>query len=269
MADKKTSQNPDDNVSSTEIIHFGDLFNFRDLGGLPTNSHELTKEGLIYRTGNMTHLHKETAAYLTEQLGITTYIDFRGEQEIKQFGRPEVLLEAGIEWVNIHIEADDVEFAKLTHPKPEDWVQLYVRLFEKNMVGWAKFLKLIRDTETPVMYGCLFGKDRTGIATGLLLNHLDVQREFIFADYSKTTKGLFPNVSRLKEVWEKTKLTEEEVLEHYLSAHPEIITGFLGHYLDKSYHAFQKLTGGIDELDIKLKEKLLKPELKPTINAKF
>ncbi len=250
-------------VPSTEIIHFGDLFNFRDLGGLPTNSHELTQSGLIYRTGNISHLHRQTAAYLVNQLNIKTYVDFRGTKEIEQFGRPDVLLEAGIEWVNIHIEADDPDFAKISHPKPEDWVQLYIRLFEKNMAGWAKFLKLIRDAQAPVMYGCLFGKDRTGIATGLLLHHLDVQKEFIFSDYAKTTKGLFPNVTRLKEVWEKTKLTENEVLEHYLSAHPEILAGFLGHYLDKAYNEFQKLTGGIDELDLKLKEKLLTPELKP------
>jgi protein-tyrosine phosphatase len=251
-----------DNVASTEIIHFGDLFNFRDLGGLPTNTHEVTKSGKIYRTGNIAHLQKETAAYLVNQLGIRTYIDFRGEQEIIQFGKPQVMLDAGIDWVNIHIEANDPVFEKLTHPTPDDWVQLYIRLFERNMVGWAKFLKLVLDAKAPLMYGCLFGKDRTGIATGLLLHHLDVQREFIFSDYAKTTKGLFPNVTLLKEVWAKTKLNQEEVLEHYLSAHPEIIKGFLGHYLDKYYHEFQKLTGGIDELDVKLKEKLLEPEIK-------
>lgn len=252
----------EEQVESTDLIHFGDLFNFRDLGGLPTNSHELTKSGLIYRTGNTAHLEKETAQYLVEQLGIRTYVDFRGAQEIQTFGEPTVLLDAGVEWVNIHIEADDPDFARVSHPKPDDWIQLYVRLFEKNAEGWAKFLKLIRDADSPVMYGCLFGKDRTGIATSLILHHLDVQREFILADYAKTTKGLFPNVTRLKQIWEKTQLNEEEVLEHYLSAHPEIISGFLGHYLDRAFYEFQKLTGGLDELDLRLKEKLLIPEMK-------
>ena len=239
------------------MSRYKDLFNFRDLGGLRTKDQKKVKSGLVYRTGNISHLTEETAEFLVEKLEIKTYIDFRGKNEIQEFGEPKVLLSAGIEWVNIHIEADDPDFAKISHPQPKDWVQLYVRLFEKNKAGWAQFLKIIQESKKPLMYGCLFGKDRTGIGTGLLLDRLSVEKNEIIKDYSKTTEGLFPNVEKLSKIWQNTKLTEEEVAEHYLKAHPEILSGFLDHYLDSSHQNFQMVVGNAQQLDEGLRKKLI------------
>lgn len=237
------------------MAEYKDLFNFRDLGGLTTSDQRVFKTGWVYRTGNISHLTEKTARYLAQNLKIKTYIDFRGTKEIDQFGHPTALKDAGIDWLHLPIDADDPDFAKITHPKPEDWVQLYVRLFEKNQKSWAHFLNFIRDSNAPLMYGCLFGKDRTGIGTGLLLHHLGIVRDQIVHDYSKTTQGLFPNVVLLKKVWESTRLSEDEVLEHYLKAHPEILNGFLDHFLDRAAHSFNELVGGqtlVNSLSAKL-----------------
>lgn len=234
-----------------------ELMNFRDIGGLPTNDGRKVKHGRIFRTGNIAHIDQRAAEHLAEDLKIKAYIDFRSPTEIVQFGEPKALSRAGIEWINIHIESEDPIFKLLERPLKKDWTEFYTRLFDYNLESWARFLKVIRDLDAPVMYGCLFGKDRTGIATSFLLSHLDVKRDHIYEDYSKTTTGLYPNVERLKVIWEKSTLTEQEQLEHFMKAHPEIIEDFLRHYHENSQPKLRKVLHNLEELAADLQGQLL------------
>lgn len=234
-----------------------ELMNFRDIGGCPTVDGRKVKMGRIYRTGNIAHIDDRAAQHLVEDLGIKTYIDFRGANEIVQFGEPKALKKAGVNWVNLHIEAEDPVFSKIERPLKKDWTEFYIRMFEYNLESWAKFLKTIRDADSPIMYGCLFGKDRTGIATSFLFSHLGVKPVFIYDDYAKTTTGLYPQVERLKVIWENSTLTEQEQLEHFMKAHPEIIEAFLRHYEENSQPKLRKVLHNLEDLSEELKDLLL------------
>jgi hypothetical protein len=143
------------------------------------------------------------------------------------FGRPEPLLKHKIEWLPIGIDTRDPMFESLTHPNPKDWSDLYVRLFEKNLPKWQEFLKVISSANEPILYGCLFGKDRTGIATSLLLDLLDVHDELIAKDYAKTSNEIIPLGKKFRFMWDDRPATDEEIFQHYLRSPEEVILAFL------------------------------------------
>jgi hypothetical protein len=60
------------------------LYNFRDLGGLPTKCERTTKSGLLFRTGNVAHWSDEAAAHVAGELGVKLYIDLRNPDEVEK-----------------------------------------------------------------------------------------------------------------------------------------------------------------------------------------
>ncbi|MEQ1664126.1 MAG: tyrosine-protein phosphatase [Bdellovibrionales bacterium] len=213
------------------------LYNFRDLGGLPTSCNRKIKSGLLYRTGNVAHWSDDAAKHVVQDCGVKLYIDFRNADEVKKFGRPEALIRQNVKWLPLSINTSDVIFEKVKLPKANDWLELYQRLFENNISAWAEFAKVVAFTRDPILYGCLFGKDRTGIATSILLNILDVHDEHIAADYAKTTDHVRPlalmfehlldHPAHKKDNPTEKSLSEEELFEHFSRSHSDVMFGFL------------------------------------------
>jgi len=241
-----------------EPLH--ELFNFRDLSGLPTSCSRQIRPGQIFRTGNISHISQNTAQHLTEKLGVQQYIDFRTNEEIKAFGQPKSLLEQGVVWHNLHIDTDDKLFKQNRRPLPHEWAELYGRLFEKNLGHWVEFLHKILEAKGSLIYGCVFGKDRTGIATSFLLSSIDVHSDHIQTDYAKTTNNMLPQFYRpFMSFWDNSDLSEAELLQHYLTAHPEVMQKFLGtlnHKLTELQEALSR-TGWTTQKQEQLKAKIL------------
>lgn len=236
------------------------LFNFRDLGGLETKCNRQVRHKHLFRAGNLGDIQDSSADFLVQQMNVTTYIDFRTDYEIERFGRPQPLINRGVKWVNLHIDTNDPVFNSLERPLPDDWIALYIRLFEKNAAEWVRFIKIIKEAKGAVVYGCLFGKDRTGIATSMILQQLNVRDEHILRDYSKTAQSMFPHVMRLKAIWEGTNLTPEEQFRHYLDTPEVIIESFLKFYRSR---ALTELKHILDELGEKDREELQLKLLEP------
>lgn len=204
------------------------LYNFRDLGGLPTKCDRQIKTGLLYRTGNVAHWSNEAAAHVAKEYGVKLYIDLRTSDEVKTFGRPEALIRQKVEWLSLSIDTSDKTFEKLTLPKAQDWLELYQRLFAKNLEVWSQFAKIISEANEPILYGCLFGKDRTGIATSLILNILEVHDEHIAADYAKTTHEVQPLADLFRHLLSHHREgSEQEIFEHFSRSHESVMLGFL------------------------------------------
>jgi protein tyrosine/serine phosphatase len=163
--------------------------------------------------------------------------------------------------VNIHIDTNDPVFSALSRPLPEDWLGLYIRLFEKNASEWVRFIKIVKEAKGGVIYGCLFGKDRTGIATSMVLQKLNVRDDQILRDYNKTQHSLFPNVMRLKKVWEGTDLTPEEQIKYFLNTPEMIIENFMKFYRSRAAVELKHILDEIGDQDKKeLQQKLLEPK---------
>jgi protein-tyrosine phosphatase len=238
-----------------------DLFNFRDLGGLETHCSRKVRHGHLYRVGNLGDVNHSSAEYLATHKNIGTYIDFRTADEVEKFGSPRPLLDRGVRWERLYIDTHDEKFSPLARPLPEDWLGLYVRVFERNVKEWLRFLQIVKEAPHAVIYGCVFGKDRTGIATSMLLNQLNVRDDQIFLDYSKTTQGLYPHYVRLKSIWEKSPLTHEEQHKHFFSTPQEIIEGFLKAYRSRAATDLKHI---LDEIGGSQKKELQQKLLEPT-----
>lgn len=205
------------------------LYNFRDLGGLNTKCLKKTKPGLLFRTADLSHLAENTAVQLSNDKGLRVYIDFRTPDEIKNFGKPDQLISQKVEWLNLPIFTDDPEFQSLDRPNIEDWLGLYQRLYQENSDTWIKFLNIIAEADAPVAYGCLFGKDRTGIASSILLEALNVQDEHIENDYAETANHIEPLYRRFKSLWKNRPINEAEIFAHFLQTPSLLMRDFLKH----------------------------------------
>ena len=203
------------------------LYNFRGLGGLPTKGDQEIKPGLVFRTGNVAHWSDKAAEHVAGEHGVKLYIDLRTPEEVKKFGRPEALIRQGVEWLSLSINTSDPTFEKLRLPKANDWIALYQRIFEKNLQSWSQFAKTVSGANEPILYGCLFGKDRTGIATSLLLNMLEVKDGHIAADYAKTTHEIQPLSDLFQHLLNNNGANKAEIFEHYSRSHEQVILEFL------------------------------------------
>ncbi len=185
------------------------------------------KSGLLYRTGNVAHWGEDAARHVAHKLGVKCYVDLRTLGEADKFGRPESLIRQGVEWRNLGIDSSDPIFEKIRLPKADDWIALYKVIFEKNLNSWLQFCEIVATAKAPILYGCLFGKDRTGIATSLLLNILDVHDKHISADYAETTNNIKPLAELFQNLLYNHGASEEELFEHYSRSHEHVMLGFL------------------------------------------
>lgn len=173
--------------------------NFRDLGGYKTIDGKSVKWGKLYRSGMLAKLTDADYEYLARR-NIQTIIDFRTTQEREneptqwRAGQPEHLA-----W-NYDFEIDQealigVFTAPKFHVEAVDalLVDMYPGLAESQKAHYrALFANLVND-DSPLLFHCTAGKDRTGIAAALILTALGVDRQTITADYELSERLLDPD----------------------------------------------------------------------------
>ena len=146
--------------------------NTRDLGGLPTaNGH--VRKGKLLRSGALCFASRADASKL-HGLGIQTLLELR---------------------LPIEIQTDGADKSYLTEriPRTIHWPmgnshgigrEAYVSYLNENEELFRDFFHLLAEPGSyPVLYHCSAGKDRTGILTALLLEHLGTPRKVIIDDY--------------------------------------------------------------------------------------
>jgi protein-tyrosine phosphatase len=145
---------------------------------------------LLYRSGNLSQLTDRDLAGL-EAMGIRTVVDFRPDFEIEMFGADR--LPRGANWRQIPITGGGMDEATHEALRSGDLTAL-PDLTEANrrfiIEYTAQLGEMIRLAAEPVglplVFHCIGGKDRTGIAAALLLSVLGVPWETVQADYLRT-----------------------------------------------------------------------------------
>ncbi len=164
--------------------------NFRTVGNIKNSEGRTLKEGKLYRSANLFRL-KPKSFKTIEKIGIQEIIDLRNSKEIAQ--KPNRLPE-GIIYKNesaFEDEGDQLEQArKLVLQGKVNGKDAEKRMldFYRNYVTERpevirKIITEILESDTPVLYHCTAGKDRTGIITALVLTILRFDRETIDNDY--------------------------------------------------------------------------------------
>ncbi|PDX61776.1 tyrosine-protein phosphatase [Faecalibacterium langellae] len=168
--------------------------NFRELGGYLADEGKHVKWGQIYRgipTGKLTG---EADRRLLDSLGLRLILDLRSSGEAKK--EPDYVPDGarlvqicGLcaeDGAEIAFAPGDIEKLMQTAEEGESISQ---RLYRRMLTGNKAFKELFRALEageTPILFHCTSGKDRTGVAAMLILLALGASDEVICADFEQT-----------------------------------------------------------------------------------
>lgn len=175
-------------VDTNRILHVQGGYNFRDLGGLTTTEGKTVKKDLLFRTDELNNLEPADLDLLAK-LNVTTIVDFRTDQEreksvdrVPTTCKNEVhldILAANMDALLAEIQKGTTDFKKILVDFYRDIV-----LGQNSIDKLVQFFEILQNPEnTAVIYHCTAGKDRTGIATALILEALAVDWSQIESDY--------------------------------------------------------------------------------------
>ncbi|MGH9171297.1 MAG: tyrosine-protein phosphatase [Acidimicrobiales bacterium] len=172
--------------------------NFRDIGGYRTDSGRFTRWGLVYRSDG---LHRLTAADLAdyERLGIQTVYDLRGDQERLEKPNPMPSVHVNVESQVPRHEFEDGSALQTAMDAENRLRDVYLATLRTGPILFGELLTALAAPEhLPAVIHCMGGKDRTGVATALLLSTLGVDRATILDDYELTNTSV--TAERVDEV---------------------------------------------------------------------
>ena len=163
-------------------------YNFRDLGGYSTKNGKIIKWGKIFRSDDFSNLTNADLNYLSN-LSITTIIDFRSKQEaLKAPNKIPVSVKNiypySINPGNMDIAQINELFERMSIEQIMENLYHLLIQDEEIISQYRKFFALLQDSDnTPLVFHCSAGKDRTGMAAALFFSALGVEDETIMADY--------------------------------------------------------------------------------------
>jgi protein-tyrosine phosphatase len=169
--------------------------NFRDLGGYDTSDGRRTRWRRLYRSGVM---HRLTDADCTQllSLGIRVICDLRtpGERSREPTRLPLDAFDV-MEWDYDHRHISfRSQLSSQETLSPEVvrgcMLKIYRSLPRLLAEQFGGLLQRVAADDTPLVFHCSAGKDRTGIASALILSTLGVPHEQIFADYLLTNSAM-------------------------------------------------------------------------------
>jgi protein-tyrosine phosphatase len=165
-------------------------------------------------------------------LNLKTIVDFRGGKEKEQ--APDDPMPAPVRTRELAIEAGSM----LDLTRAERGIfgealmeELYSLLVSEARHQYREFFGLLADPgNTPLLFHCSAGKDRTGLAAALILSALGVNRETVYADYMLSAKCL------------EGKYTD------WLAASPHLapMVSVRPSYLEAAFRKIEDDYGGID-----------------------
>ena len=179
----------DETNLSRRLINLDNTINMRDIGGYTGLEGRKTKWGRVIRSEALCHLSDSDFDALAK-MGIKHVYDFRDADKAQKTNER---IPDGADYTNLpvleglDIDIKDVDFAH--DPKAIDkfFRKVYTLQVTDKAPQYAVVLKTLTDEkETPILYHCTNGKDRTGFMTALILLICGVPEETIISDYTLT-----------------------------------------------------------------------------------
>lgn len=182
-------------------LPFQSLLNIRDLGALENIEGRFILPRRLLRSGELYHASLSDERQLSEEYHVKTVIDLRTEAERKR--KPDATL-PGVEYYHIPVMEDNsyrggdgadlYQFILQYQGDGEEFMtQRYSSLIRDKYAldQYARFLDvLLHHGEGAVLWHCYDGKDRTGVATALLLCALGIPEETIREDFMRSNACL-------------------------------------------------------------------------------
>jgi protein tyrosine/serine phosphatase len=198
--------------------------NFRDLGGYPTESGGELRWRVVFRSDGLHELTRAGVATLRDEIELGHIIDLRSDAELGFDGRG--LLEQ--EAMHFHHMAlfPDHSGNERASARDVSLGKLYLGMVAHAGPRLAAVIDELSHNDTPSVFHCSAGKDRTGVISALLLGTLGVANDIIVADYAATREGLEGIVAKLSRS-KGYENTWKALPPHTLHADPETMVEFL------------------------------------------
>lgn len=191
---------------NTRKIELDGAYNFRDLGGYLAADSKTIRWRKLYRSDNLAKLTKQDHERL-EHLDLKLIIDLRSKEEWvskpNRLPNGNGIIIKNIEIYDINKSHNDLKNEILqgqlgdTDLK-EDLLKIYSHAVSDYQKELRFFFKLLLDpVNYPVLILCNAGKDRTGVASALVLMALGVSQDIIMTDYMLSKVYLKPMIKRL------------------------------------------------------------------------
>jgi protein-tyrosine phosphatase len=167
--------------------------NFRDLGGYPGQAGRPVRWRRLFRSEHLAALTAADHAALAA-LGLRRAVDFRGvdERAATPYQVPGLTQHAlsieptVVQRMQALVQAGEQMNAAVVTALMND---LYRALVNDEAPRFAElFALLLDDEDTPLVFHCTAGKDRTGLAAALILLALGVSRPLVLQDYLLTNR---------------------------------------------------------------------------------
>jgi len=202
----------------TQRVPLKGLLNTRELGGCPVTINGKQKQvkwGLIYRSGSPEYITPSDRTILEERK-IKTVVDFRSEDEktavfnlLSLKKRVDLPIDAG----NLMetLSGTGAFFPGSGQNRAEaEMLRMYSVLPQEAIPPYRTLFSLLSDSANmPILFHCSAGKDRTGLASALILYALGASMETILENYLVSSEYLRP-------YWETLNDTSHSLLPYYL-----------------------------------------------------
>ena len=189
-------------------------YNFRDLGGIRTTDGRSVKWGKLFRADELGRLTDTDLDYLSA-IPLVTIVDFRFNEETT--ASPDKIPGSVKEYYNYAIKPGNISVSGLETMTTEQADSIMIDIYTL-LVSYPECVKCFRDfftllqneNNTPLLFHCSAGKDRTGLATAFILTALGVDESTILENYMLSnvyledkyaaTKAKMPRIAPLFEV---------------------------------------------------------------------
>ena len=176
--------------------------NFRELGGYRADEGKTVKWGQIYRGFPTGRLTTEADRARLDGLGLRLILDLRSSAEAAKL--PDYVPD-GARLVQIcglrdatgqeiDFSPNDIQRLVQSAPAGTNLTQMIYRQMLTGNKAFKELFRALEAGETPILFHCSAGKDRTGVAAMLILLALGASDETICADFVQT------NVCRKAEI---------------------------------------------------------------------
>ncbi|CAN7535336.1 tyrosine-protein phosphatase [Phenylobacterium sp. LjRoot219] len=159
--------------------------NFRDVGGYPAAGGKHVRWGMIFRSG-ATPLLSDSDLQQIKALGLAEMVDLRSREE-RSLAPTRI---QGVKYVTVDysmVQAAAANGATAHGTTPHSMAAAY-KLFPN---GLAEQVRLTFDAlvseNSPIVFNCSAGQDRTGFVTAMILSALGTPRDVILQDFHLST----------------------------------------------------------------------------------
>ena len=184
---------PEHPVPGTQLPFAGGN-NFRELGGYEADEGKHVKWGQIWRGIPTCKLTGEADRAKLDALGLRLILDLRSSGEVQK--EPDYVPD-GARLVQIcglrdatgqeiDFSPNDIQRLVQSAPAGMSLTQLMYRQMLTGNKAFKELFRALEAGETPILFHCTAGKDRTGVAAMLILLALGASDETICADYART-----------------------------------------------------------------------------------